>query len=509
MKEEEIICSIKLEELSELLEEYGINEINFVKSEQKDTINLCYEEDNKSGIAASIVKQKTKQGNHKVLNIYTEKEIEYLDKYSFFKDNIALKEVNFNGLVNFSNVKSLEQMFSGCEKLKKVDFGKSIFKKLESTNHMFVNCEQLEEIIGFDFNCPKLKYCTNMFYGCINLKDLDFSNANLEKLEITEGMFFKCQAIENFDMSNVELTNLENARSMFELCIHIQEIKIKKVPQLILGNYMFDSCLNLKVLDIEFNFENITGTIGMFRGCESLESFDFDKFNPKVLQLAQKMFEGCKNLKGEAIFNNIKYEGDTLESMFKECECIEKIDMTRIKAGNIKNVKDFACGCSKLKSIEMCGFTTDELEIYSFVKMCESLKYVSLENVKVRNGGNAIGFASDCKNLQVVKLGFSINNMELISDIFKNCNELRVLQYPFGENEKKIEHCTNAYLNCNSLKAISLEDMKINSKEFSENKMNKFFSKNLKLMYVKKKNLRLMKDQFHKNGNIVSSMEIR
>ena len=68
--------------------------------------------------------------------------------------------VNLNSF-NTSNVKSMDKMFSGCNKLKTIDLKNFITRNLKSSHSMFSDCSPLVSLDLSNSNTSALRYAKN------------------------------------------------------------------------------------------------------------------------------------------------------------------------------------------------------------------------------------------------------------------------------------------------------------------------------------------------------------
>ena len=110
-----------------------------------------------------------------------------------------------------SNVITMENMFSFCDKLKNI-IGIENFdvSKLESANSMFYCCKNLVELDLTNWNPISLEYASYMFYGCSNLKIIkNIENWQLPNIKDVYHMFSYCTKLD-VDLSNWDLTNIKD-----------------------------------------------------------------------------------------------------------------------------------------------------------------------------------------------------------------------------------------------------------------------------------------------------------
>lgn len=124
--------------------------------------------------------------------------------------------------LNTERVTSMNQMFSGCDKLTSLDVSGFKTDRVKDMFAMFRGCTNLTALDVSGFNTDHVLYLSDMFVGCYNLTSLDVSGFNTEKVEDMRRMFCGCSnlttiyASELWDMSNVTYSN-----DMFYDCPHL------------------------------------------------------------------------------------------------------------------------------------------------------------------------------------------------------------------------------------------------------------------------------------------------
>ncbi len=494
-----------MKKISELIMKNNIKKVFFFINNEKEGEEMA-PLDEKEGTKAVV----DFDNEQNIMSVYLPRKIQPIELESTFNYCKILEEIDFNNTIDFSKTKSINHIFCSCENLKKINFGDTSFINLQNAKNAFWQCENLKDILGLDLNCPELVMCANMFCSCSSLEPYRFDKANLSKVKNASAMFYGCNKFREIDMTNIDFSELEIADCMFMECGNLEKIKIKKIPKIVNGDHMFSNCIKLKKIEIDFNFKYIQQSKNMFENCFELRSFDFTKFNPENLIKAKEMFSGCNKLRGEVIFAPMKYSGHDLTDMFYDCHCITKIDMKAVEVKHSVNLSGFARNCKSLISIEMYGANTKTLTAPSFINGCESLVYLSFENLHAQTVNYIHEFAKDCFQLKVVKLGFDVNTTQNINSVFENCKELRVLQMPpsyfFTEKLPVMthEHYSNSYLNCNKLRAISLENIKFEITKAEEEEMAIAFPEGIKLIYMNSEENELAKEVFSKRNTILS-----
>lgn len=141
----------------------------------------------------------------------------------------------FDGLINLKEIRGMKEylntqyvvymdyMFSGCQKIERIDVG------------------------GFDTHCAK--YMGAMFNGCKNLKSLDvnsFYTANVYDMSM---MFYHCESLDTLDLSSFNTAKVKWFNFMFEDCTNLKTILVSdswSTKNAENCNLVFGGCNNLR-----------------------------------------------------------------------------------------------------------------------------------------------------------------------------------------------------------------------------------------------------------------------
>ena len=169
--------------------------INKIKVESKDQLQ-------------SIIRERY-NGNKSFIDL-TNIDVSELDDLSGIFFGLNIKVADISGW-NTSNVTTMENMFSFCDKLKNIIGIENLdVSKLEDANSMFYCCKNLVELDLTNWNPISLENMSNMFYGCSNLKMIkNIENWQLQSIKSVRQMFYNCVKL-NVDLSNWNLTNIKD-----------------------------------------------------------------------------------------------------------------------------------------------------------------------------------------------------------------------------------------------------------------------------------------------------------
>ena len=125
--------------------------------------------------------------------------------------------------LDISELDDLCGIFGGLNKVEVVDISGWNTSNVTTMEDMFSFCDKLKNIIGIEnLDVSKLEDATSMFYYCKNLVELDLTNWNPVSLQHTYEMFSGCsnlKIIENIE--NWQLPNIKNVRQMFYNCVKL------------------------------------------------------------------------------------------------------------------------------------------------------------------------------------------------------------------------------------------------------------------------------------------------
>ena len=148
--------------------------------------------------------------NNKSFIDLTDIDISELDNLSYIFYALNMEVVDISGW-NTSNVITMENMFSFCDKLKNIIGIENLdVSKLEDATSMFYCCKNLVELDLTNWNPISLQHTYEMFSGCSNLKIIEnIENWQLPNIKSVRQMFYKCAKLD-VDLSNWDLTNIKD-----------------------------------------------------------------------------------------------------------------------------------------------------------------------------------------------------------------------------------------------------------------------------------------------------------
>lgn len=208
--------------------------------------------------------------------------------FGWIADETNLREINFNGNFNTSNMVSAAFMFNNSSKLVNLDISCFDTSNVTSMASMFAGCSSLTNLDLSNFNTSNVTDMSWMFTYCNNLKSINISKFNTSNVTTMAGMFNACLNLTSLDLSNFNTSKVTDIHSMFMSNYNLTNINLSSFDTSANKNfdYMFNDCTSLGNIDISnFSFSNDCTAYDMFRGDENIsikyktETYNGDTFD--------------------------------------------------------------------------------------------------------------------------------------------------------------------------------------------------------------------------------------
>ena len=148
---------------------------------------------------------------------------------SKFEECVSL--ISISGF-NQIEVISIEKAFYNCKLLEEIPNDISIMKidKVKSINRLFSGCEKIKNLPDIsNWKTENLQNMEELFSNCSNLNELpDISKWNVCQVENIAGMFYKCQNLK--EIPNISKWKLNNVVKMYKLFDGCKALK--KIPDI-------------------------------------------------------------------------------------------------------------------------------------------------------------------------------------------------------------------------------------------------------------------------------------
>ena len=226
----------------------------------------------------------------------------------------------------------------------------------------FAQCVNLKNLDLTNLNTTNVTDMSYMFYGCNSLSNITFGEKfNTEKVTDMRYMFAGNLTMVSLDLSNFDTSNVTNMTGMFYSCHDLSNIvfgerfNTEKVTDM---TYMFADIYSMESLDLsDFNTQNVTSMIGMFRQ-NNMQSVDITSFDTSNVTNMAGMFYGCMYLGGLEFGNNFKTNNVTnMVNMFTGCLSLTILDLTTFDTSEVTSMAEMFYGCTSLEEIQVNGET--------------------------------------------------------------------------------------------------------------------------------------------------------
>ena len=303
--------------------------------------------------------------------------------------------------------------------------------------------EEGYQTVYFQFN-EQYYYKSRLFTNNKHIKSVIFSDFNEYQIGIQlDSMFAGC----------IELTSVD-----FSKLSYTYESDTKYALARLGTRYMFDGCINLKIINIK-NLKAFGTTSYMFNNCKSLTSIDLSNFDISNIFYFDNMFTNCTSLQTINLKGFKLDMGYSIESMFKNCYSLKYLDLSAFKPLNLRYMNSAFYNCSSLTSINFLDLISDDLYDMGYLFYnCSSLKEINIIDLSTKKVKNMQSMFEGCTTLTSIIIGsnFEINNnLEYIDSMFSRCHSLASIDFDILITNK-ITSLSSLFSDCHSLTSINL-----------------------------------------------------
>ena len=234
----------------------------------------------------------------------------FVSSMSYMLSDSQISTYSLN--VTTGNLKDMSFMFSGCDKLSKVNLWAANTSNVTNMASMFADCQNLTEVV---FKAPNTLLATHF---------------STESVASMHDMFAYCRKLTTLDLSGFNTSNVTEMGGMFRYCNNLDHITFGNNFNTSLVTDMsniFNFCETITTLDLSnFDTSLVTNMSGMFSYCSGLESITFgDNFDTSFVTNMQNMFFYCSKLATLDLSSfNIK-SGTNVSAMLSSCDLLKTI----------------------------------------------------------------------------------------------------------------------------------------------------------------------------------------
>lgn len=223
---------------------------------------------------------------------------------------------------------------------------------------------------GFKLGKNKVKKTTYNFYpkskqelveiikDKVKNDNFDFNDIDVSNINDMAYLFFGLDSntrskITKLDLTNWNVENIENMTLMFSTLYNLEELNIDGWITSSVKTFdgIFEYCEKLvNIIGIEnLNTQKATSLESMFKNCESLQKLDLSKWNVSNCRISISMFEDCHSL--ETIGDTSQWNLKNLKKcdfMFYNCEKLKNIQgIENWNISQLNKIKQMFDNCDK------------------------------------------------------------------------------------------------------------------------------------------------------------------
>lgn len=212
--------------------------------------------------------------------------------------------------------------------------------------------------VEIDIDTSDMKTAEEMFLCCFKLKSVKFTNFNTSNIVSFNSCFDMCNELREIDISKWDTHNAVNTHKMFAFNKKLKAVNLEGVDFSNVRDFseMFCNCAELETINgIEhINVRSATTMHKMFLHCRSLSSLNLSRWKVRSPLNVAYMFSDCSNLKYINIENVLISNLNNLNSEFFYCREAEEIHLrTKINASEMYDISLLHTfyACHKLRKI--------------------------------------------------------------------------------------------------------------------------------------------------------------
>ena len=375
--------------------------------------------------------------------------------YQWFKG--LSKATEIEGIENLvtDEVTNMQEMFSGCSALQKLDVSAFMTEKATTMKEMFALCSTIKSLDLTGWNTEAVTDMTHMFYNGSALETIyagyGFVTTNVSD-DLSSEMFYGCEHLTNYDASHTDrikavFTTQGGCLTMAEstpwvayddkqqsLTLHygLRTVSTSTIHTYELGDYTKAAWRNLVIKQVyiakDMTEYRPTTLKGLFQGLESLERVNnLSYINYGAVTDMSNMFAQCRKLSYPVYFDNADLTNvKDMSGMFAGCDTLSAVDLSSVATSALTTTASMFAGCTQLKNVDLSSFyTANVTDMSSMFFGCENLEKVNLTSFNTAKVTDMAAMFARCQSIKTIDVSSfntaSVTNMNLM---FNNCAAL-------------------------------------------------------------------------------------
>ena len=371
-----------------------------------------------------------------------------------------ITEINFNHVINTSNVIYMRSMFSRCSSLTTLDLRGFDTSNVTDMGNMFNSCYGLTTLDVAGFDTSNVTYMGGMFYWCSSLTTLDVSGFDTSNVTVINDMFSNCFSLTTLDVSGFDTSNVTDMSDMFSYCSSLTTLDVSSfdTSNVTDMNSMFSNCSRLTTLDVTgFDTSNVTSMGSMFGGCPGLTTLDVTGFDTSNVTDMIEMFCGCSGLTTLDVAGFDTSNVTDMGGMFAGCSGLTTLDVSSFDTSNVTNMTWMFSWCSSLTSLDVSGFDTSNVGWMDYMfAACSGLTTLDVSSFDTSNVTDMDTMFYDCSRLTTLDVtGFDTSNVTDMGEMFAGCLGLTTLDVA-GFDTSNVTDMGGMFFRCSGLTTLDV-----------------------------------------------------
>ncbi|MBQ6577702.1 MAG: BspA family leucine-rich repeat surface protein [Bacteroidales bacterium] len=327
---------------------------------------------------------------------------------------------------------------------------------------------RLDQLTNVDFEGFDLTYTSSvagMFFTCRSLETIDISSWNSGNVADFGCLFQECKSLKNVNMNGLDVHSAVSFGMMFSGCSVLEDVDMSTFDTPVLENigFMFYYSPSIKnvIFGDRFNTSHITEFVGIFEGCNNIETIDMSMLDMSNATSFARLFAQCYNLK-TIKGNFVVSRGDEVSEMFSECSSLESIDVSGWDVSETENLSNVFSGCSSLSALDVSNWKVSNVRYFSCLfSGCSSLTELNVSSWNTSGAEDMTGLFEGCSSLTSLDVSnFVTAGVTSLGSMFAGCSSLLSLDVS-GFITNNVTNFDSMFSGCSSLTSIDVTNFDI------------------------------------------------
>ncbi|MCR4852655.1 MAG: BspA family leucine-rich repeat surface protein [Prevotella sp.] len=446
----------------------------------------------------------------------------------YIEEIVGLENLNTSESTDFNG------MFYQQRYLTKLDLSTFDVRKVTDMSNMFYGCTNLKSIrFGDNFESSSVKNMEDMFSSCESIEKLDLSGMSTSSVTSMKAMFKDCYNLRLLDISGFNTSNVTNMEDMFMNDSQLIVVSVSRgwtTAGVTSSSNIITSCGKL-VGGQGSAYENNgnqgisycridggTSAPGYFWDVSSLSktAYVVYKSDAKMLTFTYDRWQTpMKNFNLDVVYNlpttNVKPEWyglreevtavefvpefanvrptttawwfaylQKLESisgiehlntsevtdmsyMFCRCTKLKSLDVSGFNTAKVTSMMMMFSSCILLPDLDVSGFQTDKVGDFSFMfSDCQQVTKLDIGSFNTSKATNMASMFSNCYMVESLDVsGFQTDNVTNMMSMFNNCSLVEELDVSHF-NTEKVDTLEQMFSGCSQLRSLDVSGFRTN-----------------------------------------------